>query len=314
MIEMFKVISPGASSTVQDMGRFGFQQFGVPISGALDQFACRVANLLVHNSESAAVLELTFLGPTLKALSDGIVAVTGADMPVLVNDRLQPQWQSFPVSAGDSITMKVARKGLRAYLAVAGGIVVPEVMGSRSTYVGAGIGGFDGRALSKNDVLCRGHADPVPPARTLPEAFRPRLETNVTLRALPGPQDDRFDEGMDLFFRSEFRVSSHADRRGCRLEGPTIMMKANMPGTIISEPNIAGMVQVPPDGRPIIMLVETTVGGYAKIATVITPDLDLVAQLRPGDMVRFSRVDLTEAHRAHAAYHENLDLMRKTIL
>ncbi len=314
MIDMFQVITPGAFSTVQDMGRIGFQQFGVPVSGALDQFACRVANLLVHNSENAAVLELTFLGPTLKALSDGIVAVTGADMPVLVNDRFQPQWQSFAVSPGDLISIKAAQKGVRAYLAVGGGISVPEVMGSRSTLVGAGIGGFDGRALSKSDVLCRGHANPVPSGQTLPEAFRPRLENNVTLRALPGPQDDRFDEGMDLFFRSDFRVSSHADRRGCRLEGPTIMMKANMPGTIISEPNIAGMVQVPPDGQPIIMLVETTVGGYAKIATVITPDLDLVAQLRPGDIVRFSRVNLAEAHRAQADYHENLDLVRKTIL
>jgi antagonist of KipI len=314
VIDMFKVITPGASSTVQDLGRYGFQQFGVPVSGALDRYAFRVANLLVRNPESTAVLELTFQGPTLEALWKGTVAVTGADMAVLVNGRPQAQWESFAVAPGDSITVKAARRGLRSYLAVRGGILVPEVMGSRSTFVAAAIGGLDGRALARGDVLCRGDADFVADARMLPESFRPRLDSEVMLRALPGPQDDFFDEGMELFFSSEFKVSSHADRRGYRLEGPRIPMKPNMPTSIISEPNIAGMVQVPSDGQPIIMLVETTAGGYAKISTVISPDLDLIAQLRPGDAVRFMRVDLVEAHWAYVAYHENLDLVRGTIL
>ena len=190
---------------------------------------------------------------------------------------------------------------------MAGGIDTPEVMGSRSTFVGAKIGGVDGRALAKGDTLSRGLADHAHVAGVLPEEFRPRLNNKITLRAMPGPQDSYFEEGMEIFFNTEFEVTSQADRMGYRLAGPVIPLKPGMPKTIISEPSVPGAVQVPPDGQPIIELVELTVGGYAKIATVITPDLDLVAQARPGDRVRFSPVNLEEAHRAYFGYQEKLE-------
>jgi biotin-dependent carboxylase-like uncharacterized protein len=309
-MKMFRVLDPGPLTTVQDGGRLGFQEFGIPISGALDQFAYRVANLLVGNHEGAAVLEVTFIGPKLEALSDGIVAATGAGMPIFVNDRRQDAWQSFMVRPGDLITIKAARKGLRGYLAVGGGILVREVMGSRSTYLGGKMGGLNGRALARRDVLERGETALASRERLLPAEFVPRFDKEITLRALPGPQDDHFDAGLDLFFNSVFTVSSKCDRMGYRLEGPVIPFKEGVGTSIISEPSLPGVVQVPPDGRPIIILTEQTAGGYAKIATVLTPDLGLVAQARPGDLIRFAQTVIEEAHQAYIVYQEKLNRVR----
>jgi len=312
-MDMFRVLEPGPFTTIQDTGRYGYQQFGIPISGALDMFAFRVANMLVGNAETAAELECTFLGPRLEVLSEGIVAVTGADMPVLVNGQVRESWQSFVVKPGDAISFRPAKTGVRAYVAVAGGINVPEIMGSRSTFVGAKIGGLKGRALTKGDFLPVGSSSDAHVSRFLPEGFKPRWKNKITLRAMPGPQDDYFEEGMQIFFNTEFEVTSQADRMGYRLSGPVIPLKQGMPKTIISEPSLPGAVQVPPDGQPIIKLVELTVGGYAKIASVITPDLDLVAQARPGDSVRFVSVNLSEAHRAYFAYQEELERTREML-
>ena len=312
-MEMFTVLQPGAFTTIQDQGRYGYQQFGIPVSGALDMFAFRVANMLVGNPETAAVLECAFLGPRLEVRSGAAVAVTGANMPALVNGQVRDPWQTFVVKPGDVISFKSAQNGVRTYLAVSGGIDAPEVMGSRSTFVGAKIGGLDGRALAKGDILPRGPADHSYVARILPEEFRPLLESKITLRAMPGPQDDYFGEGLEIFFHSEFEVTSQADRMGYRLAGPVIPLKHGMPKTIISEPSVPGAVQVPPDGQPIIKLVELTVGGYAKISTVITPDLDLVAQARPGDRIRFAPINLEEAHRVYFDYQEKLDCIRTVL-
>jgi antagonist of KipI len=312
-MEMFRVLEPGPFTTIQDAGRYGYQQFGIPISGALDMFAFRVANLLVGNTETAAELECTFLGPRLEVLSEGIVAVTGADMPVLVNGQVRESWQSFVVKPGDAISFRPAKTGVRAYVAVAGGINVPEIMGSRSTFVGAKIGGLKGRALAKGDFLAGGSSSGVHISRFLPEGFKPRWKSKIRLRAMPGPQEDYFDEGMQIFFDTEFEVASQADRMGYRLSGPVIPLKQGIPKTIISEPSLPGSVQVPPDGQPIIKMVELTVGGYAKIASVITPDLDLVAQARPGDLIRFTRVNLEKAHRAYFDYQEKLRRIREML-
>ena len=169
---------------------------------------------------------------------------------------------------------------------------------------------MEGRALAKGDSIHRFQGDSLRSARELPADYRPTLEKAVELRALPGPQDDFFGEGLTVFFSTEFTVSGKADRMGYRLEGPTIELAEGAPRSIISEPSLPGGVQIPADGRPIILLVEQTVGGYAKIATVITPDLDLVAQARPGDRFRFRRIGLSEAHQAHREYHERLDRIR----
>jgi antagonist of KipI len=313
LTDMFKVLAPGAFTTVQDAGRYGFQQYGVPVSGVLDQFAHRVANWLVGNQETAAVLEITFVGPSLEVLSPGLVAVTGADVAILVNGVDQDTWESFAVRLGDTISFRPARRGVRAYLAVSGGIDVPEVMGSRSTYISGRLGGFQGRALEKGDIVQRGDSGRYIQPQSLTDEFRSACQEEITLRCLPGPQDDYFDTSLEIFFNSGFTVSPQADRMGYRLDGPLIELREGAPSSIISEPSLPGMVQVPADGRPIIILVEQTVGGYAKIATIITPDLDLVAQARPGDLVRFRRIDLEEAYLAHAAYRNRLNRIKRLL-
>ncbi|MEW6110823.1 MAG: biotin-dependent carboxyltransferase family protein [Thermodesulfobacteriota bacterium] len=310
-MEVFAILEPGAFTTVQDGGRYGYQQFGIPVSGALDMYSYLAANVLVGNSDNAAVLEITFTGPKMEVLSDAIVAVTGADIPILVNDASHPTWTSFEVHRGDVLSVRAARKGVRAYLAVDGGISVPVIMGSRSTYTAGKIGGYSGRALAKGDRL---HAELGSGGRRLvsfPEELKPSLPNEIILRALPGPQDDYFESGLEAFFNSEFTVSSKADRMGYRLEGPSIELKEGAPRSIISEPSLSGAVQIPADGHPIILLVEQTAGGYAKIATVVTPDLNLVAQAKPGNRIRFKRVDVAEIHRLYVDYRSLLEHIKR---
>jgi antagonist of KipI len=309
-MEVFSILEPGAFTTVQDGGRYGYQQFGIPVSGALDVFSYLAANVLVGNDDNAAVLEITFSGPKLEVLSDTIVAVTGAQVPVLVNGEPRPSWTSFEVRRGDVLSVRAVRKGVRAYLAVRGGISVPVIMGSRSTYTAGKIGGCSGRPLAKGDTLQSESINGGRGLLSLPEELQPSLLDEITLRALPGPQDDYFDSGLNVFFDSEFTVTSKADRMGYRLEGPVIELKEGVPRSIISEPSLSGAVQIPPDGQPIILLVEQTVGGYAKIATIITPDLNLVAQAKPGNRIRFKRVDVIEAHRLHADYRSMLERLK----
>ncbi len=309
-MEVFAILEPGAFTTVQDAGRYGYQQFGIPVSGALDMYSYLVANLLVGNGDHDAVLEITFSGPRMEVLSDAIVAVTGADVPVFVNDEPRPSWTSFEVRRGDVLSVRTVRKGVRAYLAVRGGMSVPVIMGSRSTYAAGKIGGLSGRPLGKGDRLRSEPIDGRSRLVSFSEELQPSLPSEITLRALPGPQDDYFDSGLDAFFGSEFTVSSKADRMGYRLEGPVIQLKEGVPRSIISEPSLSGAIQIPPDGQPIILLVEQTVGGYAKIATVVTPDLNVVAQAMPGNRIRFERVDLAEAHRLQADYGSLLDRLK----
>jgi biotin-dependent carboxylase-like uncharacterized protein len=309
-MEVFEILEPGAFTTIQDGGRYGYQQFGIPVSGALDRFSYVAANMLVGNHENAAALEITFVGPKIEVLSDTIVAVTGAEIPVLVNDEPRPSWASIELRRGDVLSIRTARRGVRAYLAVGGGIAVPMVMGSRSTYTGSKIGGLEGRPLARGDRLRCDSANTQQRVVSLPKELRPSLRNEVTLRALPGPQDDYFDSGFEVFFSTEFMVTSKADRMGYRLEGQVIELKEGVPRSIISEPSLSGGVQIPPEGQAIIVLVEQTVGGYAKIATVITPDLDVVAQAKPGDKIRFKRVDLSGAHRLYANYRSRLEQLR----
>jgi biotin-dependent carboxylase-like uncharacterized protein len=293
---LFKVVSPGLFTTIQDRGRFGYQRYGVPVNGVMDRFAAGVANLLVGNSDAAAVLECTFLGPTLCAIDQAFVAVTGARMPVRVNGETVPGWTSFLVRAGDILEIGQAESGCRGYVAVTGGFEVPPVMGSRATAMGGGYGGLQGRALRNDDELARGAGRMLPWPRRLPHSFVPSYADATMLRAIPGPQDDYFDEGLDIFFDAEFIVSHEANRAGYRLTGPAIRQKAGKPVSIISESSLPGGVQIPPNGQPIILLAEQTVGGYSKIATVISSDLDLIGQAISGDRIRFQRIDLDVAH------------------
>ncbi|MEJ2164094.1 MAG: biotin-dependent carboxyltransferase family protein [Desulfobacterales bacterium] len=312
-MDAFRVLLPGPYTTVQDKGRYGYQQFGIPPAGALDPFAYRVANLLVGNPEDAAVLETTIAGPRLEVLAEADVAVTGAQAAIRLNDQPMACWASFRVQPGDLLNVGQVKSGCRSYIAVTGGIAVPLVMNSRSCYVGGAIGGHEGRLAAKDDVLKRFEGKMLAATRRLPEVFIPQYPASIILRAVPGPQDDFFNEGLDLFFESEFIVSPDANRMGYRLEGPKIPHRQDVSKSIISEPSLPGSVQIPPDGRAIILLVEQTVGGYTKIATVISSDIPHVAQAKPGDKIRFKRLELAAAYEAFRQQEETLRQIRNQL-
>jgi antagonist of KipI len=312
-VDTLLVLTPGSFTTVQDKGRFGFQHVGIPVSGVLDLFACRVANLLVGNPQGSAVLESTIVGPQLAVLRETDIALTGAEMDARLNHKPIEGWTTIRVQPGDVLTFQQVKKGCRGYLAVAGGIRVPEVMGSMSTYVGGKIGGYDGRPLRKGDIVACGDGSLLDAPRHLPEKWTPGYPDHVVLRSVAGPQDDHFDEGRATLFQSEFMVTPKADRMGYRLQGTPIQHKASAPRSIISEPTMPGGIQVPADGQPIVLLVEQTVGGYSKIATVISTDLPKIAQTVPGDTVTFEDVTLEEAHRIYDDNEKQIDAIAKAI-
>ncbi|HVP68369.1 MAG TPA: biotin-dependent carboxyltransferase family protein [Anaeromyxobacteraceae bacterium] len=293
---MITVLKPGLLTTVQDAGRPGYRAFGMPVAGAMDRLSLALANALAGNPPAAAALELTLLGGSFRFEEDGHAALCGADMQARLAGSPVGPCAGFPVRAGEELVLGGARAGVRAYLAVRGGIDVPAVLGSRSTYARAGIGGFEGRALKAGDALPVGRARGAPPAaRSLPPSLAPPLGGAIRLRAIPGPQDQLFTAvGRAIFFGSEFRITNRNDRMGYQLDGPTIQ-HVHGPD-IVSDALLPGAVQVPGSGTPIVMTADAqTTGGYAKIATVIGPDLRLLAQARAGDAVRFESCTPEEA-------------------
>jgi antagonist of KipI len=302
-MDAFSVLTPGGYTTIQDKGRYGYQQMGIPISGVLDVFAFQAANLLVGNLKNAAAMEITVMGPRLEIMGEADIAVTGAEIGLALNDQPVEGWKSFRVQPGDLLDIQQVKSGCRAYLAIGGGIDVPEVMGSRSTYVSGKIGGYHGRLLKEGDVLKRGQSKLLGNMRETPSGMIPPYPSEIVIRAIPGPQDDFFREGLDIIFQSDFMVSTKADRMGYRLQGPKVELRKGMPKSIISEPTMPGGVQIPADEQPIILMVEQTVGGYTKIVTVISVDLPKVSQATPGDTIRFEEVSL---ERAHSLYKEQL--------
>ena len=299
-IPTLEIAEAGMLTTVQDCGRYGFQRFGVPVSGALDEFALRFANALVGNDDGAAGLEMTVVGPVARFLADTWIAVTGADLSPKLDGEPLPQWRATRVSEGGELTFHGMRDGMRAYLAVAGGLDVPVVMGSRSTNLKARFGGYEGRRLEKGDVLSalppRGEDGPVP--RRLPGGYIvPTYGESHEIRVVLGPQSDAFGpEAIATLLESSFEISLDSDRMGYRLDGPVINHKQGP--DIVSDGNPPGAVQVPGDGVPTILLADRgTTGGYAKIATVITADLGRLAQAVPGQTVVFKEVDVEEGHR-----------------
>ena len=298
-MKAFEVLSPGGFTTVQDKGRFGFQQMGVPVCGVLDTFAADMANHLVGNDDHRAVLEITVTGPSLRFLKTLDIAITGAAMDMTLNNRPVRQWQSIRVTSDDELTLSQVRSGCRAYLAVSGGVDVPQVMGSFSTYVGGGLGGYQGRPLKSGDILDAHESPLLTKRREMPENMIPEYPSHVTLRVVPGPQDDYFDPGTTPLFISQYMVTPKADRMGYRLMGEKIPIRPGMPKSIVSEPSMPGGIQIPADEQPIILLVEQTVGGYAKIATVISTDIPKLAQTTPGDTISFEKINLSAAHRIY---------------
>jgi biotin-dependent carboxylase-like uncharacterized protein len=296
------VVDPGLLTTVQDLGRHGWQRVGIPPSGPMDRVACILANRLVGNPDGAAVLECTIKGPRLEVRADVLVAVTGAEMGFSVNGRDAPAWTAVRARPGDVLAFRMASAGCRAYLAVAGGIDVPPALGSRATYLRGRLGGLAGRALQKGDGLPVGPApaDGAREDRVVPPARRPAYPAEVECRVILGPQADRFTpEGIAAFLGAPYEVTPQADRMGYRLKGPPI---AHARGhDIVSDGIPLGGIQVPGEAQPIVLLVDRqTTGGYTKIATVIGVDIARIGQTRPGQRVRFRRVELAEAHRARA--------------
>jgi len=304
-MQLIEVLQPGAMTTVQDLGRFGYQQYGVPSSGAMDSYAYRIGNLLVGNDEATPSLEITLFGCRLRFLQDAVIAITGADLAPTLNGAIASMWQTISAKRGDTFAFSRLKSGCRTYLAVNGGIEVPQVMGSASTYIRAGIGGFHGRALRANDVL-RGNPKPALRTMSLPSEYIPSYVNSIHLRVILGPQDDYFTpEGIHSFFNSTYTVSVQADRMGYRLDGPKIQHKGK--ADVISDGIPLGAVQVPGDGLPIILLADRqTTGGYTKVATVISPDISPLAQVRPGDTISFRQVTADEAFATLQEYEQRI--------
>lgn len=292
-----KILSPGPLSTVQDEGRFGYMSTGFSPSGAMDSYSMKLANLLVGNLPGEGVIEMTMLGMQIQFDGDAVIAATGADMCPTLNGLELPMYEAVAVHAGDVVRFGAAQKGMRTYLAVAGGFDLPPVMGSLSTNLKCALGGFRGRKLQTGDML------PLRQALTLQLLGKRKLEPEndypktVTVRVMLGPQEDYFtDQGIATFLGSRYTVSGQSDRMGVRLEGNQIENKNGV--DIISDGIATGAVQIPASGTPIIMMADRqTTGGYAKIATVISPDLPKLAQAAPGTGVRFVVVTEKEAVR-----------------
>ena len=306
---MITVQQPGLLTTVQDLGRPGYQQYGVVVGGALDALAARTANLLVGNEENAAVLEMAQTGPALCFAQSALVAWCGADFEAQINGEPCPRDRPVWVAAGDILRFGLARRGLRAWLAIAGGIDVPLVMGSRSTYRRAGLGGLAGRALQGADRLSCG-----PPSEWSQQVLEQLLASNQrstawsvrpdtigrparvgVVRAMRGPEWDWFTEpAQQAFFQATWVATKDADRMGVRLKGPDLALA--QPREMISSAVNAGIVQVPPAGQPIVLLPSRqSVGGYPRLAAVAAVDLRHFTQLRPGDTIRFEEISVVGA-------------------
>lgn len=282
------VIKPGILTTVQDEGRWGYQSQGVPVAGPMDPFSHRLANALVGNPRDAAVLEITLVGPELEFQSERVIAICGAEFTVTMDDR--PIKSNVAVLAGAGTRLKFGARvrGARAYLAIAGGIDVPPVLGSRSTHVISAMGGMGGRALRAGDQVPVGNArTPQRTASPLSDPVSALPDGDATVRVLPGPQADRFaPDALDVLQSAPYLIAQNSDRMGFRLEGPRLVHSGS--ADIISDATPLGVLQVPAAGQPILLMADRqTTGGYPKLATVIAADLAVAAQLAPGDRLSF---------------------------
>jgi biotin-dependent carboxylase-like uncharacterized protein len=310
----FIVRNAGLLATVQDLGRVGHQSSGIAASGALDGRSLSIANVLVGNRRGEAGLELTLLGATLQFTAENVVALTGADMGATLDGAPAPRYAAFPVRPGDVLALGPAVSGCRAYLAFAGGLDLPEALGSKSTNLKCGIGGFRGRALKDGDALA--FAAPVP---ALPDLEKRRVPpedfsgTEAALRAVPGPQDGFFGpETLAAFFGRTYLVTARSDRMGCVMEGEPLPALAKT--DIVSDGMPLGAVQVASDGKPIVMLADRqTVGGYAKIAVVASADIPLLAQRKPGDAVRFVKISVGAAQRLYRRDQRALERLERSL-
>lgn len=319
-----KVIAPGLLTTVQDLGRPGYFHLGIPIGGAMDRFAIRAANLLVGNPEGAAGLESVFMGPTLEFERDAVVAVTGAETPIMLDGDEQPGWTGFAVKAGQKLSFGYLAAGARAYIAISGGIDTPPALGSRATYPIGALGGVDGRPVAVGDLLPLGTPGAAAPGKTVPVAERRVIGRPTELRAVPGLYWHRITEAAQTgFFTDEWAVAPEADRMGYRFRGgqPLEFLPREPPFGAGSDPsNIVdgcypyGSIQVPGGTEPIVLHRDAVSGGgYFMIGTVISADMDLIGQLQPHMPVKFVEVDIDTALAARATETQRLARIREAL-
>lgn len=292
----FKVLKSGLLTTIQDSGRRGFQRFGMAVSGSVDVHSYIYANILVGNEPTEAVLEVTLMGPTIEFTSPSVIAITGGDLTPRINGEPVRMYKALRVNKGDVLSFGHVKSGCRADIAFAGGLDIEEIMGSRSTYIKAGLGGHHGRNLQDGDEV-EFRKENMCPANVDIREMDPPIDWNgdYTVRVVLGPEEDRFtDAGIGTFLSSEYKVTNSFDRMGVRLEGDVIEHVTD--ANVISNGIPFGAIQVPDSGQPIIMLSDRqTVGGYTKIATIINVDMPMIAQCKAGDKVHFKAINIYEA-------------------
>ncbi|WP_145152057.1 biotin-dependent carboxyltransferase family protein [Paenibacillus xylanexedens] len=330
-----EVIRPGLLSTVQDEGRTGYRRYGIHPGGVMDTFAARAANMLVGNSRHAAVLEMTMTGPELRFQESQLISLCGADLTATVDHLHVPLWRPVLVRAGSVLKFGQCRHGLRGYLAFAGGIAVPEVMGSRSTDLKTALGGLEGRALRVADLLSTGepsdeaqgwiqrmekHAEKSDPGRRilapawfLSERERPDYYGQPVIRVMESKDSSLFSEGsLGQFYAEKYVLSPQSDRMGYRLQGSRLEL--DQPLDRLSEAVTYGTVQVPPDGQPIILMADhQTIGGYPVIAQVARVDMPILAQAKPGTRIAFKQITHDQARQLYMEQERNMQLMDKLI-
>jgi antagonist of KipI len=321
-----RVVAGGLQTTVQDLGRAHSQRHAVPVGGAMDTMALRLANLLVGNEENAAALEATLIGPAIEFGAPTLICIGGADLTATVDSTPIGRWRPVLAPMGSTLRFGRPENGCRAYIAFSGGVDVPQVFGSRATYLRGAFGGMNGRALRDGDVIRLGETSALSRriSASLREAagelglaswyagvtLRPPYSAEPIVRLVPGAHTDALDaESRTALFGDRFRVSPSSDRMGYRLEGPQLRLRERV--EMLSEAVTFGTVQLPPGGAPIVLMADgQTTGGYPRIGEVASVDLPLMAQLKPGDHVQFAPVSLDDAQRLYLERESELSQMK----
>lgn len=319
-----KIINPGLSTSIQDLGRPGYFHLGIPMGGAMDRFALRAANMLVGNPEDAAGLEAVFMGPQIEFTKTATVAVTGADLPIKLDGEAKEPWTSFNVKPGQKLSFEFLKSGARAYIAVSGGIATPQALGSRSTYPIGALGGINGRAIQAGDELPLGDSSMTDEGRSVPKTLRRGPGHPASLRVLPGLYWHRLTEAAgNGFFEDEWSVASEADRMGYRFKGGRALEFVDRdqpfgagadPSNIVDGCYSYGSIQVPGGTEPIVLHRDAVSGGgYFTLGAVISADMDLIGQLQPHTPVNFERVDMPQALAARKDRRAMLERIRQNL-
>lgn len=309
-----KITNPGMQTTLQDAGRWGYQNVGMTVAGAMDLFALRCANILVGNDQNEACLEVLMMGPTIEFDEDETIAVTGGNLSPMLNGQPINNWESIEVKKSDKLSFKGKKSGLRCYIAFSKTIDVPVIMGSKSTFLRGNLGGFEGRKLAKGDELKLGSKAQAKAGKKIDEKYIPTYKKEDTIRFVFGPQDDAFtDEAKETIQKNPYAITAESDRMGYRLDGEKITHKDS--ADIISDGIVFGSIQVPSHGSPIVMMGDRqTTGGYTKIGTVITPDLSILAQMDPGCKVQFKAISVEEAQKIYEEYETAFEQIKNSLV